>query len=133
MARPGMRFRGPVFDAEVDGAVDLAMFYAALLDWEVTHQYDGENGTWALVESPSRRLKIEFQGLADYRRPIWPNTNDEQQMMMHLDIAVEDVSAAVEWAVEQGATVADHQPQLGNRVMLDPAGHPFCFFPGDVE
>ncbi|MGB7237372.1 MAG: VOC family protein [Rhodococcus sp. (in: high G+C Gram-positive bacteria)] len=33
------------------------------------------------------------------------------------------------WATEQGATLADHQPQVGVRVMIDPDGHPFCLFP----
>lgn len=40
------------------------------------------------------------------------------------------VAAGVAWAVEAGATVAEHQPQEGVRVMLDPAGHPFCLFSG---
>jgi len=34
----------------------------------------------------------------------------------------------VQWALEAGATLADFQPDLDNRVMLDPAGHPFCLF-----
>lgn len=52
---------------------------------------------------------------------------------MHLDIAVEDVAAGVDYAVSLGARVAEHQPQQGRvTVMLDPAGHPFCLFPGNV-
>ena len=39
-----------------------------------------------------------------------------------------DLEAAVAHAVELGATVADHQPQDDVRVMLDPAGHPFCLY-----
>jgi hypothetical protein len=53
-------------------------------------------------------------------------------MMMHLDIAVENLEEGVAWATRLGATVADHQPQRDVRVMLDPAGHPFCLFPGTV-
>jgi hypothetical protein len=49
-------------------------------------------------------------------------------MMMHLDIGVSDLDAGARWAVECGATVADHQPQDDVRVMLDPEGHPFCLF-----
>jgi Glyoxalase-like domain len=49
---------------------------------------------------------------------------------VHLDIAVEDLDEGVPWAVEAGATLAAHQPQAGVRVMLDPAGHPFCLFAG---
>jgi hypothetical protein len=56
----------------------------------------------------------------------------EQQIMTHIDIAVEDLEAAVAWAVAAGATLAAHQPQHHVRVLLDPAGHPFCLFPGRV-
>ena len=43
-----------------------------------------------------------------------------------MDIAVNDLDAAVAWAIEAGATLADYQPQERVRVMPDPAGHPFC-------
>jgi hypothetical protein len=46
--------------------------------------------------------------------------------MMHLDIEVEDLEVAVADAVALGARVADFQPQDNVRVLLDPAGHPFC-------
>jgi len=49
-------------------------------------------------------------------------------MMMHLDIAVNDLSSAVEHALALGATVTDFQPQDDVRVLFDPAGHPFCLF-----
>jgi hypothetical protein len=52
------------------------------------------------------------------------------QMMMHLDIEVEALDSAVADAVEAGATVTDHQPQDDVRVLLDPAGHPFCLYLG---
>ena len=54
-------------------------------------------------------------------------------MMLHLDFATDDVDAAVEWAIEAGATVAEYQPQPHVKVMLDPAGHPFCLFRGRVS
>jgi hypothetical protein len=49
-------------------------------------------------------------------------------MQMHLDIEVDDLEQAVSYAVEVGATLADFQPQQHVRVMLDPAGHPFCLY-----
>jgi hypothetical protein len=52
-------------------------------------------------------------------------------MMIHMDIGVPDPEAGVAWALECGATVAGHQPQDDVRVMLDPAGHPFCLFYDD--
>jgi hypothetical protein len=46
--------------------------------------------------------------------------------MMHFDFQVGDLDSAVADAVALGATVAGHQPQDHVRVLLDPAGHPFC-------
>lgn len=51
--------------------------------------------------------------------------------MMHPDIDVADLDTGARWAVDQGATVADHQPQADVRVLLDPDGHPFCLFADD--
>jgi hypothetical protein len=48
--------------------------------------------------------------------------------MIHLDIKVEDLDAAVEHAVAAGARLAEYQPQTRVRVLLDPADHPFCLF-----
>jgi hypothetical protein len=53
-------------------------------------------------------------------------------MMVHVDIAVDDLDAATSWAIEVGAKVAEHQAQSRVRVMLHPAGHPFCLFPGAI-
>lgn len=49
-------------------------------------------------------------------------------MMLHLDIGVRSLHAAVEDAVALGAVLCDYQPQHDVRVMLDPAGHPFCLY-----
>jgi hypothetical protein len=46
--------------------------------------------------------------------------------MMHFDFQVGDLDSAVADAVALGARVADVQPQDNVRVLLDPAGHPFC-------
>lgn len=53
--------------------------------------------------------------------------------MIHLDVAVDDLAAGVAWAIDAGATLADYQPQTDVRVMLDPAGHPFCLFPWSFD
>ncbi len=47
---------------------------------------------------------------------------------VHLDIAVDDLAAGVAHAESLGAELAGHQPQDDVRVLLDPAGHPFCLF-----
>ena len=46
--------------------------------------------------------------------------------MMHFDFQVGDLESAVEDAVALGARLAGEQPQEDVRVLLDPAGHPFC-------
>ena len=133
------RFRGPVLDAR--DAVELARFYAALLDWSVADEYAGDEGSWALITSPTGELKMEFQGLPDYTPPTWPNAEGQPQMMMHIDIVVGVLGGdgdprprffeVVDHAVALGARVAEHQPQPDRlTVMLDPAGHPFCLVPG---
>jgi len=130
-----MRIIGPVLDAA--DPVALARFYERLLGWPMVEcegprpGYPPADG-WAKVRSPSEDFKIEFQWEEHYTRPSWPPTGQpgEQQMMIHLDIEADDLDDAVAWAIEAGATLADHQPQEGVRVMLDPAGHPFCLFAG---
>ncbi|MGH9157626.1 MAG: VOC family protein [Acidimicrobiales bacterium] len=98
------------------------------------------------MRSPDREHKLEFQQEKPFVPPLWPTVAGEQQMGMHLDIAVDGLAAmgaieqrrqqfgeVVEYAVSIGARVAEHQPQPERVViMLDPAGHPFCLFPGSV-
>ena len=61
-------------------------------------------------------------------RPVWPTEAGRPQMSMHLDLEVDDLDRAVAHAVECGAELASYQPQETVRVMLDPAGHPFCLY-----
>jgi hypothetical protein len=49
-------------------------------------------------------------------------------MMIHLDFEVDDLDEAVAHALAVGARLASYQPQELVRVMLDPAGHPFCLW-----
>ena len=63
-----------------------------------------------------------------YEPPVWPPVPGTQGMQMHIDVEVDDLASAVEHAVELGATVAVYQPQDDVRVLLDPAGHPFCLY-----
>lgn len=129
-----MRVSGPTLDAA--DPIALAEFYERLLGWSIVRREGPRSGQpstdgWALLRSPAGDMKIEVQWDPHYRPPVWPSVAGEQLMMMHLDVGVGDVEAAIQWAVDQGARVAQHQPQADVRVMLDPEGHPFCLFADD--
>ena len=101
----------------------LARFYSALLGWEL--------GPEGLAVAPADGVAyIAFQHSEGYVRPTWPAEEGAQRITMHLDFEVEDLAAAVKHARELGAELPDFQPQDNVRVMLDPAGHPFCLYTG---
>lgn len=104
----------------------LAEFYAALLKWEIVFDYDEYAGVYPLGLAQGAYPCIAFQRNTDYEPPVWPEEPDAQQQMAHIDFAVNDLEKAVEHAIQCGATVADKQFDEHCRVMLDPAGHPFC-------
>ena len=103
----------------------LADFYAKLLGWEKFYESD----EYAAIQSPDKAQILGFQTDDDYSPPVWPWEAGKQGQMMHLDMNAEDVDAAVAFALECGATVAGTQYYDAAKVMLDPAGHPFCLCP----
>lgn len=107
----------------------LSSFYEALLGWDRVDDSPG----WVRLRSPAGGVGLSFHHDEHFRRPAWPSSDDEQQAMAHLDIATDDLDAAVARAVGLGATVADHQPQPGVRVLFDPDGRPFCLFNGPAR
>lgn len=113
---------GVVLDAP-DVAV-LARFYARLRGWAI-RSLDAEDATLDVGEGVAY-LSIQYN--PDHVRPVWPTEQGRQQMMLHLDFEVSDLDAEVDRAVRLGAELASHQPQDHVRVLLDPAGHPFCLY-----
>jgi hypothetical protein len=97
----------------------LAEFWAALVGGEVVLETDEH----CIVRTDT--LHLAAVRVPDHRPPSWPDGEVPKQM--HLDLAVTDLPAAVEEAVRLGARPSPRQaePQLW-RVLLDPAGHPFC-------
>ncbi len=65
-------------------------------------------------------------------RRCGPSGLARQTKMVHFEIQVDDIEAAVAHAVAAGATLAQPQPADRDpaklRVMIDPAGHPFCLY-----
>jgi len=102
----------------------LARFYQRLLGWPI----GSDDPTWATLRPPGSGAGLSFQLETEHLPPVWPAAAGDQQMQAHLDIEVDDLAAAVALATEAGATLAEFQPQDDVRVLLDPAGHPFCLW-----
>ncbi len=97
----------------------LANFYATLLGAEIAFQTENFaairiDGTW-----------LSMQKIEDHKYCTWPDSEVPQQI--HLDFAVADLEESENYATSAGATRAATQPNPERwRVMIDPAGHPFC-------
>jgi glyoxalase superfamily protein len=102
----------------------LLVFWSQILDKPIWRDED-DGGSLDLGEGVGY---LAVQKAEVYEPPVWPPEPGKPGMQMHLDVEVSDLEAAVEHAVELGATVASYQPQDDVRVLLDPAGHPFCLY-----
>ncbi|MEV7289161.1 VOC family protein [Streptomyces sp. NPDC093252] len=115
---PAIRYAAVTFDCP--DPAELARFYGDALGLPVVYSTDdfvllGREGSAGLG----------FSRLADYRRPTWPDPSQEKQA--HIELGVDDLDAAQTWLLAQGAVEPAVQPEPGRwRVLLDPAGHPFC-------
>jgi hypothetical protein len=78
---------------------------------------------WVVIGDAADRPGLAFQLAPDLQPPSWPGADPPQQM--HLDIAVDDIEQAEEYALSLGAV---RLPGGGAtfRVYSDPSGHPFC-------
>ncbi|MBV2361753.1 VOC family protein [Streptomonospora nanhaiensis] len=115
---PAFRYAAVTFDC-ADPA-EMARFYGGLLGLPVVYSSDhfvllGREGAPGLG----------FNRLADYRRPTWPDPAQEKQA--HIELGVDDLDDAQAHLVANGAVAPEFQPSPDRwRVLLDPAGHPFC-------
>ncbi|SDG15237.1 VOC family protein [Pseudonocardia oroxyli] len=101
----------------------LASFYGALTGMRTLFSSDGYV---ALTDDSA--FALGFQKVDRYRAPQWPGQDVPPQL--HLDFRADDVDELEELALRLGAVKPDHQPGDGRwRVLLDPAGHPFCLTP----
>jgi catechol 2,3-dioxygenase-like lactoylglutathione lyase family enzyme len=121
-----MRWVGLAIDCAA--APPMARFYEKLLGFEVR-----EVGPyWAQLSDPAGGVHLNIQGEKWYVPPTWPEKPENQAKMMHFEVQVDDLEAAVALAIEAGGTEAPWQPPDRNRerlrIMLDPAGHPLCLF-----
>ncbi len=97
----------------------LAKFYRDLLGLEVLVETD------ALIALKGGAILMTVQRVDDHRAPDWPDGTTPKQM--HLELAVADLDESEAQAIAVGAIKAEAQPNAEvARVMIDPAGHPFC-------
>ncbi|MFD3941084.1 VOC family protein [Streptomyces sp. NPDC058611] len=115
---PAIRFLSVDFDCP--DPAELARFYGTALGLPVVYSSDdfillGREG------SPG----LGFIRVADYRRPTWPDPSQGKQA--HIELGVDDLEAAQARMLALGAAEPLVQPHPDQRrVLLDPAGHPFC-------
>ncbi|MCK9898333.1 VOC family protein [Frankia sp. AgB32] len=99
----------------------LAEFWARLLGGTVAFTSPATGAAGVVADG----FVLTAMPIADYQPPTWPEPGVPKQI--HLDLAVEDLAAAQAEALRFGATLAATQPDPDRRrVLLDPAGHPFC-------
>lgn len=109
-------------------APPVARFYEQLLGFEVRDL----GPHWAQLWDPLGGVHLNIQGDPAYTQPTWPEQPGAQAKMLHFEVQVDDLEAAVAVAVGAGGTEAPWQPpdrdRTRIRIMLDPAGHPLCLF-----
>jgi hypothetical protein len=97
----------------------LARFYREALDLQIMF----ENDTFVALKGAGVILTI--QQVPDLRPVTWPEGDVPKQI--HLELAVEDLDASEKAFLDLGATRPGTQPSPDRwRVLIDPAGHPFC-------
>ncbi|EWC58270.1 Glyoxalase/bleomycin resistance protein/dioxygenase [Actinokineospora spheciospongiae] len=97
----------------------LAVFYSELLGWKVAHSEE----QYAMITGEG--APIGFGRVEGYVAPQW-SADSPDAKRYHLDFYVDDLDAAEARALELGAAKPEFQPGETWRVLLDPAGHPFC-------
>ena len=120
-------------------AHEMARFYGGLLGWESTLT----EPDWVLMRDPEGGVGLSFQADEQYVEPVWPEAPGEQQKMLHLELRVTPadpgadltgdagqaaLDAAARVVTALGGRLAGRQARTDLRVVLDPAGHPFCLF-----
>jgi catechol 2,3-dioxygenase-like lactoylglutathione lyase family enzyme len=97
----------------------LARFYREILDIETFF----ESPDFVALKGASTLLT--FHRVAGLPAASWPEGPFPKHF--HLDLAVDDLDVAEKAALAAGATKPEHQPAPDRwRVLIDPAGHPFC-------
>lgn len=112
----------------------MARFYGEVFGWQTIDRDEPSSRSggagWILMRQPGGGPTVSLQAEPWYRAPTWPEEEGAQTKMMHFEVVVDDLEAAIRLVLRAGGRVAAHQPPDRDpdrlRIMLDPAGHPFC-------
>ncbi len=107
-------------------ADEHADFYQKLLGWTIRFANTDEGLKFVGIVNETTCLTLLFQEDRDYIPPVWPTESGRQQTMAHLDFHTEDLEKDVNFAIACGAKLAETQCSDKWKVLIDPAGHPFC-------
>ena len=98
-----------------------ATFWSELLGWEVAAAED----EYAMLVPPGGGAALGFGAVPDYEPPAWPNERGSKQF--HFDLGLQRHRGhRTASGRARARRVPDDQPGDTWRVLLDPAGHPFC-------
>ncbi|WP_433613058.1 VOC family protein [Prescottella agglutinans] len=115
---PQIRFLSVDFDCP--DPAGLSHFYRTMLGLPVVYSSDD-----FVLLGRDGEPGLGFIRVDDYRRPTWPDPTEGKQA--HIELGVDDLDAAQRYALSLGAELPSFQPDISHwRVLLDPAGHPFC-------
>lgn len=99
---------------------ELADFYHQVLGWQIMESDDDH----ATIKGDG--VPIVFWRVSG-QLPRWPDPAAAKQF--HFSLAADDLDEAEARCVKLGATKPDFQPGEPWRVLIDPAGYPFCITP----
>ena len=124
-----MKIGAVTFDSR--NSEELSGFYQKLLGLNKFHHSEDGSDFIGLYNENGEGPLLVFQDDPNYEKPIWPSEPGRQQTMAHLDLYVtrDEYEGAIEHAISCGAVPAPVQFSDKWKVMLDPAGHPFCIDP----
>lgn len=98
----------------------LAEFYQRMGGGDIV--YSSDTFVYLAVDG----FGLGFQRDSAYQAPSWPDPTTPQQA--HVDFRTSELDRAEAAALSAGAQRSAQQPNPDVwRVLLDPAGHPFCF------
>lgn len=99
----------------------LARFYREIVGGDLR----SSNDDFVVLSGANGAVRLDFQRVQNSEPIPWPDPAATRRL--HLDFVVDDLDEAEAHVWSMGARRAELQPGGDRfRVLIDPAGHPFC-------